>query len=415
MILAAGKGTRMRSELPKALHKICGRPMLGSLIDTAKTLRPQKIIVVTGHGFNQIRKAYGTQVKIVRQKARLGSGHAVHQAAKALKNFRGAVMVLYCDTPLISAGTLKVLLDDHRSGGTAATLLSVDVPDPSGYGRIKKDSAGRVVKIVEETEATGAEKAIREINVGCYVFDSRKLFESLKKVSRSSAKKEYYLTDTVEILAKRGVIRAIRTQDPQETGGINTRGQLARAQGIMQEKILSEWAEKGVWIRDARTTVIDRGVTIGRDTQILSHTVIESGCVIGKNCVIGPFARLRGASRVADNAVIGNFVEIVRSAIGPNTQVKHLSYLGDTEVGASVNIGAGTITANYDGKKKHRTVIKDGAQIGSGTVLIAPVVVGRGAKTAAGAVVTKGKNVPDKKTVAGVPARILKKGNKRAG
>ena len=409
VILAAGKGTRMRSELPKALHKICGRPMLSALIETAERLGPQKIVVVAGAGWQKVREVYGRSAILVRQKALLGSGHAVYQARNVLKGFSGSVMVLYCDTPLISAETLAALLRDHRLRGTDGTLLSARMSDPHGYGRIKKDATGRVLKIVEELDATNLEKSIREINVGCYVFSGRKLFEALREVPRNAVKKEYYLTDAVGILAERGKVTALLARDPWETNGINTRQNLAWAEGLMQEKILNEWIGKGVFIRDPRTTVIDAGVAIGRDTQILPHTVIETGCVIGKNCVIGPFARLRGASRIADRAVIGNFVEIVRSTIGPGTQVKHLSYLGDAEVGASVNIGAGTITANYDGKKKHRTIIRDGAQVGSGTVLIAPVIVGRLARTAAGSVVTKGKNVPDKKTVAGVPARILKR------
>jgi len=381
--------------------------MLSSLIETAKTLKPHEVIVVGGHGLMEVRRALGKEAEVVHQKALLGSGHAVHQAVKALTGFRGSVMVLYCDTPLISSETLKVLLEDHRSGRTDCTLLSVDVDRPEGYGRIKMNSGGTVEKIVEENDATDAEKKIREINVGCYVFDGRKLFESLKKVPRNPGKNEYYLTDTIEILSRQGRVSAVAARDLDETMGINTRHHLAEAQRIMQKKILDHWIEQGVLIRDPQTTVIDAGVRIGIDTEILPHTVIETGCVIGKKCVIGPFARLRGASIIADEAVVGNFVEIVRSKIGRKTQVKHLSYLGDAEVGESVNIGAGTITANYDGKKKHRTVIKDRAQIGSGTVLVAPVVVGRGAKTGAGSVIPRGKDVPDGAVVAGVPARKL--------
>lgn len=409
VILAAGKGTRMKSDLPKALHKICGWPMLKFLIKTAKALNPEKIIVVGGHGLELLRQAVGKDVKIVHQKALLGSGHAVNQAAKLLKGFSGSVVILYCDTPLLSAATLKGLLEDHASGRADCTLLSVTVDRPEGYGRIKKDPSGAVEKIVEENDATEAEKKIHEINVGCYVFDGRKLFESLKKAPRNPGKNETYLTDTIEILSKNGKVSAVSARNLEETMGINTRHHLAEAQGIMQKKILDEWIEKGVRIRDPRTTVIDAGVRIGVDTEILSHTVIEAGCVIGKKCVIGPFTRLRGATVVGDGAVIGNFVEIVRCKIGRKTQVKHLSYLGDAEVGESVNIGAGTITANYDGKKKHHTVIKDRAQIGSGTVLIAPVVIGRGARTGAGSIVTKGKNVPDGRVVVGVPARVLSK------
>ncbi len=407
IILAAGKGTRMRSELPKALHKICGRPMLWSLIETVKKFRPKKVVVVAGYGFESLKRAFSREALIVRQKSLLGSGHAVQQAARHLENFNGSALVLYCDTPLLSAEVLQSLLDDHKKHQTDCTLLSVRVLSPEGYGRITKNGS-RVEKIVEQMDASASEKKIREINVGCYVFDNRKLFGALKKVLKNPKKKEYYLTDTIEILSRKGgQVRAVRSKNLEETLGINTRHHLAEAQRIMQEKILKEWIKKGVLIRDPRTTTIDSGVRIGRDTEILPHTVIETGCVIGKNCVIGPFARLRGASKVEDQAVVGNFVEIVRSYIGHGSQVKHLSYLGDAVVGKSVNIGAGTITANYDGKKKQRTVIKDRAQIGSGTVLIAPVVIGRGAKTGAGSIVTKGKNVPDGRVVAGVPARLL--------
>jgi bifunctional UDP-N-acetylglucosamine pyrophosphorylase/glucosamine-1-phosphate N-acetyltransferase len=408
VILAAGKGTRMKSAIPKPLHTLCGRSMVGWLLDKAQGLEASKVLVVAGHELGRLKDHLDHRVQVVEQKKLLGSGHAVMQAARALKNFEGPVFVLYCDTPLISPEDLKKILENHRRHGTDCTLLSVVTSNPAGYGRIKKDSRGLVQKIVEDNDASPEEKAIGEVNVGCYVFSSKKLFDALKWVRQNPGKKEYYLTDVIEILAKDGKVRAFEVQDPVSVRGINTRADLAELQEIMQKDILSSWIEKGVILRDPKTTVIDAGAVIGRDTVIFPHTVIEEGCVIGENCQIGPFARLRGRSKIAAGAVIGNFVEIVRSEIGPKTQVKHLSYIGDAQIGAGVNVGAGTITANYDGKNKHKTIIKDGAQIGSGTVLVAPVTVGRLAKTGAGAVVTKKTSVPDKAVMVGVPAKLLK-------
>ena len=414
VILAAGKGTRLKSELPKALHTLCGEPMLGILLQSAEALRPRKAIVVAGHKSGLVREylngraRHGGQARIVEQRELLGSGHAVAQAAQALAGFNGPVLVLYCDTPLISAETMSALLKKYRTASTDCALLSVVLKEPGDYGRVKRAADGSVEKIVEAGDASVAEKSIREINVGCYVFNSKKLFGALKRVRRNPKKKEYYLTDAVEILAERGGVQAVKVKSEEEVLGINSRQDLALLQDIMQKKILDRWIEKGVRIRDPRTTTIDAGVTIGPGTVVLPNTVIEDRCVIGKDCSIGPFARLRGGSKIGDGAVIGNFVEVVRSTVGRQSLIKHLSYIGDAEVGSFVNIGAGTITANFDGKKKHKTVIKDKAQLGSGTVLVAPVTVGRGAKTGAGAVVTKGRNVPDYGVVVGMPARKLK-------
>ncbi len=421
VILAAGKGTRMRSELPKALHTLCGEPMLGLLLKNAQSLKPRKIIVVAGHRFDLVQKylnvgagaAPATAGRhasplLVHQQPLLGSGHAVMQAAKALSGFKGRILVLYCDTPLISSRTMGLLLDQNGETAAVCTLLSVEFQDPFGYGRIQRALDGSVERIIEQNDATEVEKAIKEINAGCYVFDSKELFEALKLVQKKPKKKEYYLTDAVGILAKNGKrVEALPLKNKEEVLGINTRKDLAALQEILQKKILDGWIEKGIKIRDPRTTTIDAGVEIGAETLILPHTVIEDGSRIGTGCVIGPFARIRGNSVIGDGSIIGNFVEVVRSRIGKHTQVKHLSYLGDAQVGSFVNIGAGTITANFDGKRKYKTVIKDKAQIGSGTVLVAPVTVGKGAKTGAGAVVTRGKNVPAGAVVVGVPARPL--------
>ncbi len=414
VLLAAGKGTRMKSPLPKALHLICGETMLGHLLKRAEEAHAKKLIVVAGHRIDLVRKflairqaGIGRRAQIVHQKKLLGSGHAVNQAAKGLSGFKGSVLVMYCDTPLLSQGTVSKLLENHAARSTDCTFLSVKVGNPFSYGRVQRDPEGRVTGIIEEGDASAEEKKIQEINVGCYIFKRKLLFDALREIKRNPKKKEYYLTDVIQVLARSGNVEAVVTQDREEVLGVNTRQDLARLEGLMDERLLNQWIEKGVRIRDPKTTIIDAGVEIGHDTVILPHTVIEEKSVIGKNCVIGPFARIRGASRIGDKSIVGNFVEIVRSKIGDHTQVKHLSYIGDAEVGSFVNIGAGTITANYDGKKKHKTLIRDRAQIGSGTVLVAPVTVGRSAKTGAGAVVTRGQHVPDRAIVVGVPARKL--------
>ena len=409
VILAAGKGTRMRSPLPKALHPVCGRPMTELLIRRAKEVGSKKTLVIAGYQIGRVREALGAVAQVIEQKKQLGSGHAVQQSARALSNFKGSVLVLYCDTPLITTATLKRLLENHRAHQTDCTLLSVDSPAPAGYGRIKRNGSGLVERIVEDINTSLEEKNIREINVGCYVFNAKKLYSALKRVQKNPQKKEYYLTDVIEILSREGRVEAVKTEDQEEVLGVNTRVDLSRIQEIVQRRLLEGWMERGVGIRDPKSTFIDSDVKIGQDTLLLPHTVIEAGSQIGDRCVIGPFARIRGASSIGSESVIGNFVEIVRSKIGRGTQVKHLSYLGDAEVGDFVNVGAGTITANYDGKNKHKTVIRDHAQIGSGTVLVAPVTVGRAAKTGAGSVVTKGTRIKDKQIFVGVPARELKR------
>jgi bifunctional UDP-N-acetylglucosamine pyrophosphorylase/glucosamine-1-phosphate N-acetyltransferase len=343
------------------------------------------------------------------QKEQLGSGHAVNQAAGRLARFGGSVLVLYCDTPLLKTATVKALLANHRKEHTDCTLLSVDHPCPTGYGRVRRDGSGRVQAIVEETDATPDEKVIREVNVGCYVFDSKKLFAALRRVPRNPVKKEYYLTDVIGVLSREGRVDAVKSGDLEETTGVNTLADLARAREVLQRRICEGWMERGVGIRDPRSTFIDSDVRIGQDTVLLPHTILEEGSRIGERCVIGPFARIRGASSIGSRSVIGNFVEIVRSQIGKSSQVKHLSYLGDARVGDFVNVGAGTITANFDGRRKNRTVLQDRAQTGSGTVLVAPVTLGRASRTGAGAVVTKGTRVPAGKVFVGVPARELRK------
>ena len=403
----------MRSRIPKALHTLGGRPMVESLIARAREAGASRIFVVVGHGLAEVRKALSKDVTLIHQEERLGSGHAVHVAEKSLSSVTGSLLVLYCDTPLLKKETLKALIKNHRDGKTDATLLSAEMEDPSGYGRVILKRGRFVEKIVEHNDASLDEKKIREINVGCYVFDKRKLFTALKQVKQNPTKKEYYLTDAVGILAESGAVEALKAADTQETYGVNDLVELARAEEILRQRVLTGWMERGVRIRDPKTTSIDSNVQLGQDTVILPHTLIEEGSVIGESCVIGPFARIRGGSQIGDRVVIGNFVEIVRSEIGRGTQIKHLSYIGDARIGEEVNVGAGTVTANYDGKNKHRTVIGDRAQIGSGTIFVAPVIVGRGAKTGAGSVVTKGTKMKDQSVYVGVPAKELERGKKK--
>lgn len=415
VILAAGKGTRMKSDMPKALHSVCGRPMLGHLLAAAKTLNPQKIVVVAGFQAEQIRKFVGSRALIAQQRELLGSGHAVLQAQTQLKGFKGRVLIAYCDTPFISAETLSGLMKVQDRDRALCAIATAVLDEPRGYGRIIRNSDASVQSIVEETDASPAQAAIREINVGCYAVEAQALFRALSKIKPNSRKKEYYLTDIVELLAQEGRVSALQIRNLNEMQGVNSQKDLADMNVNMQRAILDKWMEQGVVIRDPGTVIVDVDVKIGRGTVLHPHTVIEEGSVIGENCQIGPFARIRGGSVIEDGAVVGNFVEVVRSRVGKRSQAKHLAYLGDTEVGERVNIGAGTITANYDGKNKHKTVIKDGAFIGSGTILIAPVTVGRDARTGAGAVVTRGRHVPDKSIVVGIPAKVLngKKGLKK--
>lgn len=409
IILAAGKGTRMKSQTPKALHKLCGKPLLEFLLDRARDLGCQKTVVVAGYGIDAVKEFVGTRATVVDQKELLGSGHAVLRAQSALEGFTGQILVLYCDTPLVSADLLKCLMQNQQDKKTVCSLVSAKFDHPTGYGRIRRAPDGSVIKIVEENDLEGHERAIKEVNIGCYAFDSGKLFQGLKKISKNAKKQEYYLTDVVEILARSGRVEAVLADNTKEIMGVNSKKELAELENYLQSKVLDRLMEDGVRVRSPQTTIVDVNVKIGQDTVLWPGSVIEEGTVVGKGCSIGPYARIRGGSSIGDGSVIGNFVEIVRSHIGQKTQIKHLTYIGDAKVGSCVNIGAGTITANYDGKKKHQTVIKDGAHIGSGTVLIAPVTVGSKATTGAGAVVTKNRHVPNGALVAGVPARILAK------
>jgi len=305
-------------------------------------------------------------------------------------------------------------LKRHLENNADATLLTARLEQPAGYGRILRDNCGSICGIIEENNADDYEKDIKEINTGVICFDKKVLTAALKEVRRDNRKKEYYLTDTVSIIyKKKGIIYNLAIADVREAMGINARSDLARANRIMQLRLNEEIMRSGVTIVDPGTTFIDYGARIGQDTTIYPFTVIERDVKIGKYCKIGPFAHLRAGTRLADKVEIGNFTEVVRSTIAPHTLMKHFSYLGDSRIGREVNIGAGTVTANFDGRDKHISVVKDKAFIGSDTVLVAPLKIGRGAKTGAGAVVVKNSNIADYSVVAGVPARVIKKTGKR--
>jgi len=320
------------------------------------------------------------------------------------------VLILYADTPLLKLDTLKKLLARHRISQATWTLLTSVLNNPTGYGRIARDDRNHITRIVEEKEASVYEKAIEEVNAGVYSFRTKGLLKVLGEVEPAKKKKELYLTDVISILARRGLkVESVATYDPTEIMGVNTRSDLAKAQSLMRKRILARLMKRGVTIMDPETTYIDSQAKIGEDSVVHPHTSIEGDVEIGTNCRIGPFARIRGEARLSDGVSIGNFVEVVRSRVGRNSKIKHFSYIGDCTMGKDVNIGAGTVTANYDGSKKYQTIIEDGVFIGSGTILIAPVKVGRYAVTGAGCVVPAGKDVAARTVMVGVPARVLKR------
>jgi len=411
IILAAGKSTRMKSSVPKVLHPICGRPMLDYVLDLVKGLAANKIITVIGHQYKEVAQLIRPGIKVVIQKQLLGTADAVKQAGRLLKNFRGTVLVLYADNPLLKKETINNLLKHHRENNLDATLLTSVLDNPTGYGRILRDKYYSICGIAEEKDADGFQKDIKEVNTGIACFDSAKLFNALKYVRPNNRKNEYYLTDTVGIIYKNGgLIDGVTLKDVSEAHGINSRIDLARANKIMQQRINEEFMSRGVTIVDPGSTFIGAGAKIGTDTTIYPFTVIENNVKIGKRCLIGPFAHLRESTVIKDGVLVGNFLEIVRSRINPKTIIKHFCYIGDARVGSRVNIGAGTVVANFDGRRKHPTVIGNGAFIGSDTVLVAPVEVGKYAITGAGSAVIN--NVAARSTVVGVPARKLLKNNR---
>jgi bifunctional UDP-N-acetylglucosamine pyrophosphorylase/glucosamine-1-phosphate N-acetyltransferase len=440
VVLAAGKGKRMVTSLPKVLHRICGRPMIAYVLESLNEVGITSPIVVVGHEGEQVKAALGDGVRYVLQAEQLGTGHAAMQALSALEGHSGTVLLVYGDVPFLRPETLEVLLAHHRAQGAAATLLSDLRVDPAGYGRVVRDQAGNVRRIVEDADATPEERSIREINAGTYAFDARALREALSTLRPANAQGEYYLTDVVARLLEGGqTVAAVVAGDSMEATGINSRRELAAAEAAMRAILLGELMDAGVTVIDPHNTFLHAGVRVGRDSVLHPGTSLEGETTIGEGCEIGPNARLVDAevgdrvtiiaSTVVRSAVaegsrvgpyshlrpgvrlgrfveVGNYAEMKNATVGDHTKVHHMSYLGDATVGSGVNIGAGTITCNYDGRAKHVTVIEDGAFIGSDTMLVAPVRVGRGAVTGAGAVVTR--DVPARGVAVGVPARVIR-------
>ncbi len=419
VVLAAGKGARMNSRTPKVLHPVAGRPMLLWTLAAARALQPERLLVVSSPTRRDALAALDGQCELVLQGEPLGTGHALAQVA-AQDRRAGPIVVLYGDAPLLREETLKRLVDAHQRASATVTLLTAIVPDPSGYGRIVRGRGGTFRAIVEEKDASPAERTIHEINSGVYCFDGRELWPALDRIGNRNRAKEYYLPDVVELIT--GKVLTLLVDDPQEVLGVNDRRQLAEADGVMRRRILDRLMASGVSITDPATTFIDADVEMGRDTTVHPFCLISGKTRIGEDCVIGPytqlrdsvvgdgslverahlegvriargvavgpFSRLRPGTELEEGVRVGTHAEIKNSRIGTGTAISHFSYIGDSVVGANVNIGAGTITANWDGYDHHRTEIGDRVQVGSDTVFVAPVVVGSDAYTGAGSVITR--------------------------
>lgn len=425
IILAAGKGTRMKSNTVKVLHPLAGLPMISYPVQIARALAPENLLVVVGHQGDAVAKILSTEgISIVRQEEQLGSGHAVAVTEDALRTFTGTVLIMCGDVPLIRVETLRHFLQRHVESRAVVSVLTVMVEDPAGYGRVVRNEAGAIQAIVEHRDAPEAIKAIREINTGIYCCESPFLYPALKKIGRDNDQGEYYLPDIIALAAKEAKhVEAILTDNFQEVKGINDRIELAEAGQVMRQRILSRHMQEGVTIIDPDSTYIDFGVSIGQDTVIHPNTSIRGTSAIGSNCyidmnciitnsligngvqikpssvideshisdnvTIGPFAHLRPQTHIEEGGRIGNFVEIKKSRVGKGSRANHLTYIGDSTIGEGVNIGAGTITCNYDGQAKHPTVIEDRVFVGSNTSLVAPVKVGKDAVIGAGSTITK--------------------------
>jgi bifunctional UDP-N-acetylglucosamine pyrophosphorylase/glucosamine-1-phosphate N-acetyltransferase len=445
IILAAGEGTRMKSQTPKVLHTIAGRPMISWVISAVQAVKARPCAVVIGHRAKQVAEALPAGVQTAVQDRLLGTGHAVLAAQAGFKGYQGDILVLCGDAPLIQVQTLRRLVQAHRRQKAAATILTAVLAEPYGYGRILRDADDprRVCKIVEERDASNAERAILEVNSGAYCFSAAELWRTLQRVGNRNSKCEYYLTDVIGLLCAEGkMVAGLSVDEPEEILGVNSRSQLADAEAVCNRRTLRRHLAAGVTVLDPAQTWIAPDVRIGPDTMILPGTRLTGRTVIGRRCVlgpgthidgcrigdetevklsvlessivagqvrIGPFSHLRPGTRVAQGVHIGNFAETNRSRLGPNVKVGHVSYLGDAVVGQGTNIGAGTITANYDGQQKHPTFIGRDAFIGSGTVIVAPSRVGQGAMTGAGAVLKRNTRIPPYTVAVGVPARVIKK------
>ena len=392
IILAAGISRRMNTLLPKVLHEVCGRPMLAYVLDACRQVGVVKIYVVVGFGTEQITERFGRPEDIVwvRQDEQKGTAHAVLCCKDHLKDFEGEILVLCGDGPLIRAETLRTLIERHEASHSTATLGTAILDDPTGYGRIIRDAYGNIHGIVEDSDCTSRQLAIKEVNPSCYIFNSKVLFEAVEKVKPDNVKKEFYLTDAVSsIIATGHKVLAVTAVPPNEARGINSRVQLTEANKIMQRRIQLELMNNGVTIVDPDNTWIDIRAQIGQDTVIEPFTYIHGEVKIGQGCRVGPFAHLRHGTVLENDVVLGVFTEVKNSTFADGVRARHHSFIGDAAVGRNVNIGAGSITANFDGKKVNRTNIGNDCYIGSGAVLIAPLDLKDGSNVSAGTVVSQ--------------------------
>lgn len=389
IVLAAGKGTRMKTNKSKVVHKIYGKELVKRVVETAYKAGIKDVITVVGHKREEVERVLGDSVKYAYQEELLGTGHTAMQAIPYLKGKKGKVVILYGDVPLIRPETIKKLIAKSVMDREYATILTAIYDNPTGYGRVIRDIGGNVKAIVEEKDATEEEKYINEINAGVYCFDIEELILALEKLTPNNAQGEYYLTDVIKIMNDKGLkTGAIIIEDNTEILGVNDRSQLEMLTRILKIRINQEHMQNGVTIEDMENTYIYDDVKIGVDTVIHPNTTIKSGVVIGENCEIGPNSYIREGCNIADNVKIGSFVELKKATIGEGTKVPHLSYMGDCEIGSKTNIGCGTITCNYDGFKKSKTIIGNNAFVGSNVNFIAPVTVGDNTLIAAGSTIT---------------------------
>jgi bifunctional UDP-N-acetylglucosamine pyrophosphorylase/glucosamine-1-phosphate N-acetyltransferase len=427
VVLAAGKGTRMKSELPKVLHHVGGAPIISYVLDVGFSLNPVTATIVVGHMAESVRTATATRwpgVKMVVQEPQFGTAHALMQTEPVLKGQTGTVVLLYGDVPLLRPESVRKLLAHHQATGAVLTVLTATVKQPKGYGRIVRDGAGKIERIVEERDATDAQRAIPEINSGIYAFEVEPLFDALRQTATKNAQGEYYLTDLVEIYRRHGrVVEAFQLDDPNELLGINSREELALMNTILRDQRNRQVMASGVTLVDPATTWIGPDVEIGQDTVIQPNVYLEGKTTIGRNCeiqagvriidstladqvlvqnytiirnstvasgaILGPFTHIRPDSQIESGAHVGNFVELKKTRLGAGSKANHLAYLGDAIIGEKVNVGAGVITCNYDGVHKHQTIIEDGAFVGTDSQLVAPVRIGRDSYVAAGSSITE--------------------------
>lgn len=446
ILLAAGQGTRMKSSLPKVLHPVAGKPMLWHALRAIQQSTTEKPVVVVGHGADKVTAWLGESAQTVLQEPQLGTGHAVMQAESMLKGKTDLVIVCYADMPLLRGETLQQLVETQKKNSGPISMLTVVADDPRGFGRIIRKSDGSVEAIVEEYVATPEQLQVKELNVGGYCFDANWLWDALQRIPKNPKKGEYYLTDTIELATKDGLpVQATVMDNLEETIGVNTRIHLAEVEAAMRRRINEGHMLNGVTMIDPASTYIEADVTIGKDTTLMPNTYLHGkteigeGNLIGPNTIIrdtkignrckilvsvlegavleddvdmGPFARLRKGAHLGNHVHMGNFGEVKDSHLAEGVKMGHFSYIGNAQIGANTNIGAGTITCNYDGEKKHATEIGEDVFIGSDTMLVAPLKIGDGARTGAGAVVTK--NVADDTLVVGMPARAIKKLERKA-